>query len=166
MEVWLRQQGLGGRGQVRFIFQNSDTYAAVNRILRELDTVQLPPFVNEGATTTDLTLELWAVRTGAAVNLVLDCLLLLPLDGYRRLESLNGVANDSVLMDDSIAMTVYQDVANQQMRDISTAGKPLMLWPGVDQRIYFLRHSITDVTQAIDDTGTVSIYYRPRRVTL
>jgi len=149
-------------GQVQF----DDSYAAVVRIVRELDTVQLPPFVPENSVPTDLTLELWAVRTGGAINVDLDTLILLPLDGYRRLRSLSGVADQSELIDDGINGTYYQEIANEQVRDITAVGSPIMLWPNTDNRLYFVYHSETDAISYEDWTYTAIVKYRPRRAAL
>jgi hypothetical protein len=41
-----------------------------------------------------------------------------------------------------------------------------MIWPGRDQRLYFLTHSTTMNYASIDRTLSVRVFYRPRRLTL
>lgn len=149
-------------GQVQF----DDTYAAISTLIREIDTAQLPPFVPENSAPMDLVLELWGIRTGGAIDVNIDCLKLLALDGYRKLYSLNGIAQNAVLKDDGVTSTYYQDISSKQVRDISPTGKQLVLWPGVDNRIYFALHSIVANTADRDRAASVRIYYRPRRITL
>jgi len=149
-------------GQVLF----DDTYAAISRIVREIDTVQLPPDDLQGLTPTDLTLELWAVRTGAAVTVDIDCVAPVPLDSFRRIRSIDGVLQNSILIDDGILGTVYQSVSGEIVKDLAVSGKPLLLWPNADHRIIFLQHALTANTAAHDRSASVRIYYRPRKSAL
>jgi hypothetical protein len=149
-------------GQVKF----DDTYALTNRIVRELDTIQLPPFIPENSVPTDLTLELWGIRDAGAINVNVDCLILMPLDGYRRLRSLDGIAQNSVLKDDGVTNTYYQEVSSQQVRDIAAVGDQIVLWPNEDNRLYFLMHSHTTGVADHDRTASLRIYYRPRKITV
>jgi hypothetical protein len=150
-------------GQIQF----DDTYAAIARCVRELDTVQLPPYVPENSAPTDLTFELWGqAATGSTETVLIDCLVLLALDGYRRLRSLEGIVQNAVLIDDGVTGTYYQEVSSKQVRDISTVGDQIMLWPNEVNRLYFKLHSITANTGEDDRTASVKIYYRPRRITL
>lgn len=143
-----------------------DTYAGISRLWREIDTVQLPPYKLEGLTPTDLTFEIWGQSTAGSLTLNLDCLMKLPINGYRKLQSSSGIAQNSVLIDDGIQDLFYQSVSSEIVRDVVAEGSPLQLWPGLDNRIYFIQHSETADTADIDRTMSVKIYYRPRRVTL
>lgn len=143
-----------------------DTYAAISRIIREIDTIQLPPNTSGDLTPTDLILELWGVRTGAAITVDIDCLALVALDGFRRLRSIDGVLQNSVLIDDGILGNVYQEVSSQDIVDITGAGKPITLWPNVDHRLIFLQHALTANTAARDREASIRIYYRPRKSAL
>jgi len=150
-------------GQVQF----DDTYTAIARVVRELDTVQLPPYVPENSAPTDLTFELWGQSaSGSTETILIDCIVLLALDGYRRLRSLEGIVQNAILKDDSITGTYYQEVSAKQVRDIATNGSQIMLWPNEINRLYFKLHSITANTGEVDRTISVRIYYRPRRITL
>jgi hypothetical protein len=134
---------------------------------RAIDTIQLPPYLLEGSTSTDLTIELWGVRTSAGDKTInLDCLMLLPLDGYRKLRSSSGVAQNSVLIDDGILGLYYQTVSSEYVKDVTAEGEPIMLWPAIDNRVYFAQHSETADTADRDRLITVKIFYRERRATL
>ena len=145
---------------------NNDTYNTIARCIREIETVQLPPFWTEDSNANDLDVDLYCVRTGEAINVKIDCLILLPVEGFRRLRSLDGIAQNSVLNDDSIAGTVYQEISSSQVRDIVAVGKQIMLYPNADNRLYFLLHSVTANTAAHDRVANVTVYYRPRRRTI
>ena len=141
-----------------------DTYAGIARLWREIDTVQLPPFAMDGNAPTDLTLELWGVSTsGGAETVDLDCIMLLPVDGSRKIKSLKGVAQNSIVHEDGILQNYYQEISSAIVRDMVAEGDHVYLWPGVDNRIYFVQHSVTANTADIDREMTVSAFYRPRR---
>jgi hypothetical protein len=149
------------------LVEYDDTYAGISRLWRELNTIQLPPFNLEGNTPTDLTLELWGVSTtGGNITLNLDCMMLMPVSEYRKMKSNSGVAQNSILFEDSILGLYYQTVSSEHVQDVTVEGSPIMLWPNVDNRIYFIQHSETANTAAIDRQVTVRVYYRQRRATL
>lgn len=145
----------------------SDTYTAIARLIREIDTVQLPPFIPENSASVDLTFELWGQsNSGGSEAVDLDCLVLLPLDGFRRLRSKDGIVQTSIAKDDAVTRTYFQETANGQVRDISVAGEPIMLRPNEMNRLYILLHTMTANTAEYNRTISVKVYYRPRRVTL
>jgi hypothetical protein len=163
LRIYYASQILYDGPQIEF----DDTYAGISRLWRELDTIQLPPYLLEGNTPADLTLELWGISTsGGAETVNLDCLMLLPVNVYRKLYSISGVAQNSVLVDDGVLGIYYQTVSSELVSDITVEGEPIMLWPGIDNRIYFIQHSETANTADIDRAMSVQVYYRPRRVTL
>lgn len=144
-----------------------DTYAVVDRLWRYIDTLQLPPFALEGNTPTDLIIQLWARSTAAgSITLNIDCLMLLPINRYRKLRSLGGVAQNSVLIDDGILGSYYQTVSSELVKDITVEGSPIMLWPGIDNRLCFIQHSEDDNKADRDRLITVKVFYRERRATL
>lgn len=146
--------------------QFDDTFVTVTHLIRELDTVQLPPFVPENSAPTDLTLQLWGQSTtGGNVTIVIDSLIMMALDGWRVLRSQVGVVQNAVLIDDGITETYYQEISSEQVRDIVIQGENLMLWPNRDHRLYFLFHSLTNDIAEIDRTVTLSIFYKARRLT-
>ncbi len=149
------------------LIEFDDTYAGISRLWREIDTVQLPPYLTEGNTPTDLSFELWGITTTAQSETPnIDCIMLLPVNGYRKLVSDSGIAQNSILIDDGLLKTFYQSVSSEYVRDITAEGSQIMLWPGIDNRIYFIQHSETANTADVDRSMSVKIFYRPRRVTL
>ena len=145
------------------LFTFLDTYEPTVKILREFATVQLPPYMLEGSSPPDLTLQLLgASTTGSAETVKLDYLMLLPLDGYRKFRSVGGLAQYTLLMDDGIDGTVYYTVSTSRIDDIQAEGKQIMLVPGKTTRIYFQYHTPTDATAAIDHLTTNQAHFRPR----
>jgi len=145
-----------------------DTYASIARLIRAIDTVQLPPYSPEGNTPDDVELHLFGESTsGGSVNVDIDCLMLMPLDGYRRLRSLGGVAQNSLLVDDGIFDLPYvEDASANIVRDVSTVGTGLLIDPDEDNRLYFLLHSVTANTAGYDRSASVQVYYRARKASL
>ena len=163
IKIFYASQALYVGGQIEY----DDTYAGISRLWRAIDTIQLPPYLLEGATPTDLTIELWGIRTSAGDKTIkLDCLMLLPINKYRKLRSLSGVAQNSVLIDDGIKELYYQTVSSEYVRDIVAEGESIMLWPAIDNRLYFIQHSETANTADRDRLITVKVFYRQRRATL
>ena len=163
IKIFYGSQALYVGGQIEY----DDTYAGISRLWRTIDTIQLPPYFLEGATATDITVELWGVRTSAGDKTInLDCLMLLPIDSYRKLRSLSGVAQNSVLIDDGIKGLYYQTVSGEYVKDVVAEGEPIMLWPAIDNRLYFIQHSETADTADRDRLITVKVFYRERRATL
>ena len=149
-------------GQVDY----DDTYATTVNLLRELDTIQLPP-TREPGTPQDLTLELWGISTsGVTETIKVDCLFLMPLDSYRKLKSVSGVAQNSILVDDPIAETYYQEVSSKRVPDIIGFGDYIWATPGKDLRIYFLQNSEADAKADINRAMSIQCYIRPRIATL
>jgi len=152
-------------GQVEF----DDTYGTPTQ-WREIDTLRIPPFLLDGATPTGIKLQVWAISTsGGTETPSLDCLKLVPVDGYLKIKSNAGLAHASKLVYDGILGEYYQEIvaANQRVKDISVEGQPIMLWPNDDSRIYYTWNNNDDsTTDAITSTITVQAYYRPRKATL
>jgi len=143
-----------------------DTYTN-SYIWREVDTLQLPPYPLEGNTSASISLELWGISTtGSTETIKPDLLELLPLDGYRKLVSNSGVTEASVLIDDGIKDIKYQKISTAIVSDISAEGEPIHIWPGLDNRLYFIWHADDSDTAPITDAISVKAYYRERRSTL
>jgi len=144
-------------------FQFDDTYEAISRLWREFATFQLPPFRLEGGTPTDLTLKLWSQSvSGSDETINLDVLQMVVLDGWRKFVCLDGIAQNSILVDDGIDETFYQEISGEQVNNLVAEGSPLMLMPNQNHRIQFTQHSITANTADIDRTASVTVIYRPR----
>ena len=163
IKIFYQSQLLYEGPQIEF----DDTHAGISRLWRELDTIQLPPYFTEGNTPTDLTFELWGVSTSGGSEIVnMDVIVLLAVNGFRKLRSSSGVAQNSILIDDGILDVFYQSVSSEFVRDITVEGSAIQLYPGVDNRIYFIQHSKTANIADVNRTMSVQLFYRPRRITL
>jgi len=147
-------------------FQRDPTYALA---IRDLGAIQLPPWlVDSGYNVGDLDLELRARRESAG-DIYPDFFQLTPTDSYRTLFPVAyGAQYQHRLIDDGILDMVYVDSGESTGRFgyYVPRGSPIMLWPGRNQRLYFLQHAWTMDTAEIDRTMSVRIYHRPRRLTL
>ena len=150
------------------LVEYDDTYANIARLIRAVDTVQLPPYSPEGNTPDDIELQLFGVSTsGGNESVDIDCLILMPLDGYRRLRSLGGVAQNDLIVDDGIFDLSFAETSTGVIvRDVSTVGSHLMIDPNEDNRLYFLQHSVTANTADYDRSASVQVYYRERKASL
>ena len=99
----------------------------------------------------------------------LDFLQITPLDGWRMLECAGyGVVENSRMIDDAMNETKYIDDGSGDNKAgiLVGYGNPIHLYPGKDQRLYFLMHSHTANIAEILRTISVKLFYRPRRKTL
>lgn len=137
--------------------------------LQELGALQLPPYLVGSSSTTlyPLTLSLYAkAKTGGQIDL--DFLQFSGLDSFRLLQPRGyGLAYGARLVDDGIANLTYTDGWSQPGRTghYIGVGSPIMLWPGRDQRLYFLADTDTGSSE-INRTSSVQLFYRPRRLTV
>jgi len=90
----------------------------------------------------------------------------MPLDSHRKLKSVSGVAQNSILVDDPIAETYYQEVSSKRVPDIIGFGDYIWATPGKDLRIYFLQNSEADAKADINRAMSIRCYIRPRIATL
>jgi len=149
--------------QVKF----DDTYGTATD-WREIDTIQLPPFISEtGVAPASITLELWGESTsGSAETLNLDCVALIPLDGWRKVIFKDSVAASAGYYDDGILEKSYSiDGSDNELRNTATEGEYIMLDPNQDNRLYILAHQLSPVngTPCKQAYYEVTINYRERR---
>lgn len=100
-----------------------------------------------------------ATRVSGAVTVRLDCLFLMALDAYQYIEQLGyTVANNGVItVDGSLGNVHCGGVAIYSVR-----GGPLLVFPGLTQRIYIVHDEGTSAP--IANTFSVRAYHRPRRL--
>lgn len=140
----------------------------------ELGTVQLPGTLEGADNLRGINLEIYVKKASAGPNTIyVDYLQLSPLDGWRKLVEGNtgmgyGASLDDEFIDDNIERWIYCDMlagVSGKAGDFYTASAPIMLLPGQDQRLYFLRkNDISLANLSIDDD--VKVWYRPRRSTV
>lgn len=96
----------------------------------------------------------------------LDFVQLTPTDALRHLRLFGyPIANNDSIIDDAIAGLTYISRAGGLAPLAAPRGEPLLVFPGVDQRIYILCDE-DDQTMNIDRTFAVRLWHRPRRLTI
>jgi hypothetical protein len=162
------------RLRVKILLELSPVYTSAPIVLdaqinQELVSLQLPPYIQRTGDVYPITLQITGQheQTGAH-SLLLDFLQISPLDGYRVYKA-NGyyLPYNARLVDDGIEKTVYTDgrATPGAMSNYVATGKPIMLEPGRDQRLYFLWGTWT-AGAVLASTATVKLYYRPRRLVI
>ena len=144
-----------------------DTYASTEEILREIDTLRLPPFERWDGEAAPLTLQLWGVSTtGSTETINLDCLFLLPTDGWLKLKSLSGIGDGEGIDEQPWQNWRYKVGSSGSVPDVVGIGGPIMLYPGQDIRIYFNYHTDANATAEINRELTIIAVYLPRIVSI
>ena len=135
--------------------------------IRDITTFQLPPSLSGLTNLAALDLVLRAYQnTGSAQEVWIDYLALLPVDGYRLLEAWETEYNRRIV-DDGITPTLYEDNGSGASKiPIIGYSTPIMLQPNRTQRIYFINQNSFGGLSKIDQTTSVKLYYRPRRLTI
>ncbi len=132
--------------------------------LQEIGTLQIPPWLPGETNLSNLTLALYGYLA-ATGNQGLDYIQLFPMDGFRKLTPLGyGLGYQAKLIDDGIAGNLYADWGGEKSGYYVGTGE-IKLQPGKAQRLYFLCTSQTGGS-GIDRTGSVKMFYRPRRAGL
>ena len=138
--------------------------------IQELSSLRLPPYLLEAPDLYPLTIKLNAKHAlSGAHSLGIDHIQITPLDGWRKLAAPMGenLAYQQRLVDDGIYDYLYADGG-------SPAGKAgyyvgygdrIKIYPGVNQRLYFLHMNDTSSAPVVR-TLSVKVFYRPRKVTL
>lgn len=107
-------------------------------------------------------------RSAASVLVEIDFYQPLPADNMRHLTMFKlGIAPNEVIVDDGMTGRMYvQTTAGQQLPVVGGKGRPIMLWPntGYSHRIYVMQEQ--NGQMPIQDTFSVRVYYRPRRLTI
>lgn len=137
---------------------------------RDLGIVPLPPGAYDDAYGAH---RLALVFRGTGLG-DLDVLQLATVDSYRYLEMpVPGVAiaNNAAAVHDGIEGRAYVLTSGVRTGLPTSFGGPLLLQPGVIQRIYILWQIHAGATAGVGDapiadTASVRLYYRPRRVTV
>jgi hypothetical protein len=143
-----------------------------NTDVQEITAIKLPPTFNNVSANAPLKLVLEAKDSDAGAKAIkIDFIQLTPLDGWRRYfpidrTSTGGIPTNESLIDDMIEGTcLLQTAAAQNLASYIGYGRPIMVWPGEVQRLYFLwRDFLGDALPA--RTAIVQLTYRPRRMTI
>jgi hypothetical protein len=149
------------------VFEASQVQLANGVELQDLGVMQIPPWLTGETDLYPVDLTLYARKTGGG-TLYMDYLMLMCLDGYRVLKPRGyGAAYTVRVVDDGILNVLWTDgwSGGQKTGHYLSDGLRIHLWPGKDQRLYFLATSQASDAE-IDRTASVRCYYRPRRLTL
>ena len=126
----------------------------------DLGTFALPPGGwNTASSGVKLTISARASATGSAT---LDFVQLMPADNFRYLSQFAyDIANGGAVVDDGIEGTAYvlESVARKPL--IIPRGKPLMVYPNKDARVYALMQDATTYDPTWD--MRLKVAYRPRK---
>jgi hypothetical protein len=138
----------------------SELMALSTATIQELCTMELPPGLANLGTLRGLSL-VW--RGSGSGTLDVDFLQLTPLDSYRQWVSAGaGVAYEYYVTDNGPAGVMYGgDTSGNKIPNWYAVGGPILLWPGLAQRLYVLCYP-ADIF--LRWTMNVSIY--PRRLTV
>lgn len=136
--------------------------------LQDLGVIQLPPSLSQLPSYALGTLALYMfARDTAAGSMSIDYIQLTPLDGWRHLNVIGtNFADDTIVIDDGMADIAYtQEPSVGAQGNIVALGQPILLWPGVAQRLYFLFDE-DNGNSVIDRDQSVRVAYRQRRLTI
>lgn len=130
-----------------------------NAYLQDWGLLKIPDLTN----TVELALVV-AIRSATAGTLMLDFLQLTPVDSWRQWNQIGyGLETGDTYVDDG-KQAWLQDGAGLQYPLLIADGNPIMLWPGRDQRLYFLADG--SVKMYPEWQFKVKVKYRPRRLTV
>ncbi len=135
----------------------------------DLVTFRLPPWLPALSALDGVDLIITAQSTSGSHPLRVDWLQLMPTDGWRQLSYIGyGLANGRRIVDDGVRGYLYEDDAAGAglIGNMVGYGSPIKLYPGKDQRLYFMLHAIAATTSEITRTISVKLFYRPRRLSL
>lgn len=135
----------------------------------DIATFRLPPWLPSLTGLGALNLVLSAqVTTGTPAEFDVDFLMLMPVDGYRYLNcGGTGADTNRRVVDDGITRNLYQDDGSGtgKIGAIQNYGSPIQVYPGKDQRLYFVMTNVTSEHE-IARTVSLKLWYRPRRLAL
>lgn len=139
---------------------------SANYNLYDLGALPFPPggySTSWGALKLSLKFSTGVAGTSAAE---LDFVQFTPTDAFRHLRLFTyPVANNDLVVDDGIENVAYLSVSSSVVPLVAPRGEPLMVYPGILQRVYVLADE-QDNAMVVARTWAVRMWYRPRRLTL
>lgn len=138
------------------------TGASGGKYVVDMGTFPVPPGGYASATLVSVRFSVRAAASGAGT---LDWIAMLPANNFRKLRQVySSTAAGASIVDDGIEGVAYVLVSTSRYPLVATYGAPLMVWPGRVNTIYVLYDENGDYTPA--NTMDVSVWYRPRRLTI
>lgn len=129
-----------------------------------LDVISLPKMPSS-VTFTNALLQLWGRRSDTAVNLDIDAIYVLPVDGYRVITCIGTAAieqNNSIIDDPAMGLTYEYSAVSGASMTLSARGE-INIVPGESQLLTFL-----PVQQFYDPDmrASLELFTRPRKITI
>lgn len=160
--VWMKA-GVSMESGSYYLSENGYTW--VDSEFADLGVIQIPPNFLSGLAYTTVYFNLIHKRPAGADTIGVDCVLLLPLDSWRRVVcDPRSLAYNYYLMIDDINDAVYQYYVTGSYAQFSVVGYggPLTIEPGVNQRMYVVPVGGDFAVR----TASVKLWYRPRRLVI
>ena len=104
-----------------------------------------------------------AWRTTGTVSVDTDCFVLMPANTFRLLQIQGPVAANAVVVDNGPEARAYVRSGSAELPFATSQGLPLLAWPGLMQRIYFM-WNLVDGSAPVTQTLSVKAWHRPRRL--
>lgn len=152
-------------GNLSLLSTTTDT-----RELTWLDTLRLPPYLENQTSLASLQLRLYGLGTSDTHTLNLDYLQLSPISGesgWKRFKSVDRgiLAEETFIHDDTEGFTYRINSSTNKIAEFISYGGPILLVPNVTQKLYLLSCDYTGEA-LINQNWTVKLWYRPRRNSL
>lgn len=164
--TYVRPKILDGGG-TQTLWAGDELYlgSLADTVLLDLGIVPLPPG-GYGASYAAHRLGL-EMRSSGAPTVVFDVFQLTMIDSYRYMD-LNSVsvANNAAMVFDGVEGRNYISASSVWTPLATSFGGPLMLYPGVINRIHALYEIAATAGVPITGTFGTKLYYRPRRLTV
>ncbi len=155
----------GGGAQVLWAGDELYLGSLTDTVLLDLGIVPLPPG-GYGASYAAHRLGL-EMRSSGAPTPVFDVFQITMVDSYRYMELASvSVANNATVIVDGIEGRNYISASSVWTPLATSFGEPLMLYPGVINRIHALYEIAATAGVPITGTFSARLYYRPRRLTV
>lgn len=164
-DLWLR---LKLQIYSNVVYQSQKQLMAASYKLQSIGSLPIPPSLGGLGTLSNISMILQATRTaGGSSTIDLDFMQMFALDGWRKYTPLNaGLANTNTLKDDGMNGKLYSLEGGDNLSRYTAEGTPpLLATSGVVQRLRVLWER-SDHTAVVDDTSTLRLYYRDRRLAL
>lgn len=135
--------------------------------IADLGAVPLPPGgYSTGWGSLTLTLKFSTTLAGPLVA-DLDFIQFTPTDSFRILRmGYAALANNDTIVDNGMDGVAYCTLSGSQAAGVMAVGDPLLVYPGVLQRLYILADENNGYDMNIARTFAVRAWYRPRRLSL
>ena len=146
-------------------FGTSQGVKITEQDIQTFGTIQIPPIIQHDYSLGENRLYIrYKNFATSACDLNLDCLYVMPTDGYKYLKLKGLTQNGYFIIDDGMNEVVYDHSGGYALPRVSWKGRPIMLVPDEDGRLYFIMRDSTDYDPF--RTHSITVQYRPRRLTI